>query len=120
MTAWTIERMVYRKTRRREIIVGHRTADVASRERPRRAPSRSRARHDQRPLFRGDLQPTGFGFDEQFVPALRALAHADLEADEFLLAFRRRADQHQHAFAVVFHASLQEDAVRPHDLQLNR
>ncbi len=63
--------------------------------------------------FRGDLQPSGFRLDEQFVPALRALAHADLEAD-FLLAFRRRADQHQHAFAVVFHASLQEDAVRPH------
>jgi hypothetical protein len=50
------------------------------------------------------------------VPALRALAHADLEADEFLLAVRRRADQHQRAFAVVFHASLQEDAVRPHVL----
>src|ERR1700709_1254613 len=64
--------------------------------------------------FRGDLQPTAFRLDEQFVPALRALAHANLEADEFLLAFRRRADQHQHAFAVVFHASLQEDAVRPH------
>ena len=64
--------------------------------------------------FRGDLQPTAFRLDEQFAPALRALAHADLEADQFLLAFRRRADQHQHAFAVVFHASLQEDAVRPH------
>src|SRR3954471_19540847 len=64
--------------------------------------------------FRGDLQPTAFSLDEQFVPALRALANANLEADEFLLAFRRCADQHQHAFAVVFHASLQEDAVRPH------
>jgi hypothetical protein len=37
-----------------------------------------------------------------------------MEADRLLLAFRRRADQHQHAFAVVFHAGLQEDAVRPH------
>src|SRR5215210_7467008 len=63
--------------------------------------------------FRGDLQPTAFRLNQQFVPALRALAHTDLEADEFLLAFRRRTDQHQHAFAVVFHASLQEDAVRP-------
>src|SRR5256885_10839680 len=37
-----------------------------------------------------------------------------LETDEFLLAFRRRADQHQHALAVVFHPSLQVDAVGPH------
>lgn len=43
-----------------------------------------------------------------------ALPHADLETDELLLAFRHRVDQYQHAFAVIFHASLQEDAVGPH------
>jgi len=35
------------------------------------------------------------------------------QANQFLLAFRRRADQHQHALAVVFHARLQEDAIGP-------
>src|SRR6201997_2126495 len=64
--------------------------------------------------FRGDLQPALFHVDQEFTPSLRALPHADLKADQFLLAFRRRADQHQHAFAVVFHASLQEDAIGPH------
>ena len=43
-----------------------------------------------------------------------ALPDADLKANQFLLAFRRRADQHQHALAVVFHACLQEDAIGPH------
>jgi putative transposase len=32
---------------------------------------------------------------------LRTFPHADLEADELLLALRRRADQHQHALAVI-------------------
>ena len=44
-----------------------------------------------------DRQPARLEVDQQLPPALRALAHADLEADQFLLALRRRADQHQHA-----------------------
>ena len=64
--------------------------------------------------FRRDLQPAAFRLDQQFAPALRAFPHADLEADEFFLPLRSRADQHQHALAVVFHASLQEDTVGPH------
>jgi len=36
------------------------------------------------------------------------------EADKFLLAFGCRADQHQHAFGIVFHPRLQVDPVRPH------
>ncbi|MEY9405389.1 hypothetical protein ABIF79_011828 [Bradyrhizobium japonicum] len=51
--------------------------------------------------------------DQEFAPALRALAHADLEADQLLLAFRRGANQHQHAFAVIFHAGLQVHAIGP-------
>lgn len=64
--------------------------------------------------FRGDLQPALLHVDQEFTPALRALPDADLKANQFLLPFRRRADQHQHAFAVVFHARLQEDAIGPH------
>ena len=44
--------------------------------------------------FRSNLQSPAFRLDEQFVPALRALAHANLEADEFpscLPASRRSA-----------------------------
>src|SRR6202048_3246436 len=58
--------------------------------------------------FRSDRQPPSFHIDEKFAPALRAFPYANLEADELLLALRRGPDQHQHAFAVVFHARLQE------------
>src|SRR5476649_2759430 len=64
--------------------------------------------------FRSDLQSPSFHIDEQFAPALRTFPNANLETDQFLLALRRSPDQHQHAFAVVFHASLQEYAVGPH------
>jgi len=63
--------------------------------------------------FRGDLQPPLLHFDQELTPALRTLPSTNPEADEFLLAFRRRADQHQHAFGIVFHPSLQVDPVRP-------
>src|SRR6476646_862396 len=63
--------------------------------------------------FRGDREPTAFHLDQKFAPALRTFPDADLEADELLLALRRRTDQHQHALAVVFHASLQKDAIGP-------
>src|ERR1700682_3078996 len=64
--------------------------------------------------FRSDLQSPSFHIDEKFAPALRAFPNANLEADEFLLALRRSPNQHQHAFAVVFHPSLQEYTVGPH------
>src|SRR5665213_2907391 len=63
--------------------------------------------------FWGDLQPALLHLNQQLTPALRALASANLEADKFLLALRCRADQHQHAFRVVFHPGLQVDTVRP-------
>lgn len=37
-----------------------------------------------------------------------------LEADEFLAAFRRGADQHRHAGRLALHARLQVDAICPH------
>ena len=51
---------------------------------------------------RRDLEPTLLDVDEEFTPTLRALAHPGLEADEFLFAFGCRADQHEHAFGIVF------------------
>ena len=50
---------------------------------------------------------------QQFPPALRALAHADLEAEQFLLALRGGADQHQHALRLRLHPRLQVDAIGP-------
>ena len=63
---------------------------------------------------RRDLEPTPLDVDEELTPALRALAHPGLEADEFLLALGCRADQHQHAFGGGFHPRLQVNPVRPH------
>ena len=56
--------------------------------------------------FRGNVQPAVFQVDEQLAPALGAFSNADLEADEFFLALGRRAEQHQHAVAMLFHAGL--------------
>ena len=63
--------------------------------------------------LRRDRQTSRLQIDEQFPPALRALPHACLEADQFLDALGRRADQNQHAFGLRLHARLQIDAVRP-------
>src|SRR6185437_6638910 len=63
---------------------------------------------------RRDIEPPLLDVNEEFTPALRALAYSSLEADKFLLALGCRADQHQHAFGIVFHPSLQVDPVRPH------
>src|SRR6185436_1750895 len=41
-----------------------------------------------------DRELTLLDVDEELTPALRALAYPSLEADEFLLALWRRADQH--------------------------
>src|SRR6478672_6934743 len=61
-----------------------------------------------------NLEPTLLDVDEKLTPALCALSHPGLEADEFLLALGCRADQHQHAFGGFFHPGLQVDPVRPH------
>src|SRR5215470_6705489 len=61
-----------------------------------------------------DLKTTPPDVDEEFAPALRALPHPGLEADEFLLALRGGSNQHKHAFGALFHSRLQVDAVRPH------
>src|SRR5665213_1911300 len=53
------------------------------------------------------FNPRRFTSISNLTPALGALASANLEADEFLLALRRRTNQHQHAFGVVFHPGLQ-------------
>jgi hypothetical protein len=47
--------------------------------------------------LRRDRQTSRLQIDEQFPPALRTLPHACLEADQFLDALGRRADQNQHA-----------------------
>jgi hypothetical protein len=48
---------------------------------------------------------------DRLAPALCAFPHADLEADEFFLPLGRRAEQHQHTVAMLFHAGLQVNAV---------
>src|SRR5260370_31053105 len=76
-----------------------------------RLPEAERAVADRE--VRRDLEPTLLDIDEELTPALRALAHPGLEADELLLALGGRADQHHHAFCIVFHPCLQADPVRP-------
>src|SRR6204780_1097081 len=63
--------------------------------------------------LRRDRQAARLQGDEQLLPALRALPHARLKADQLLLAPRRRPPQPQHAFGLRLHARLQIDAVRP-------
>src|SRR5258708_518914 len=63
--------------------------------------------------LRRDRQAARLQIDEQLLPALPALPHARLKADQLLLALRRRPHQHQHAFGLRLHARLQIDAVRP-------
>ena len=50
--------------------------------------------------FGRDGQSARLEVDQQFPPALCALPHAHLEADQFLLALGRRADQHQDALGL--------------------
>ena len=56
--------------------------------------------------IRRDLEATPLDVDEEFAPALRALPHPGLEADELFLALGCGADQHKHALGVVFHSRL--------------
>ena len=63
--------------------------------------------------FGRDGQSARLDVDQQFPPALCALPHTHLEADQFLPALGRRADQHQHALGLGLHACLQVDTVGP-------
>ena len=59
--------------------------------------------------------------EEQFPPGLRTLAHTVDQADEFLLAFRRGADDDQQALGGVLEPGLHVDAVDPEiDVALGR
>src|SRR5215208_2999854 len=60
-----------------------------------------------------DGQAPLLDLNEKLAPALGALTHAGLEADQFFLAFRRGADQHQDALGVILHPGLQVDAIGP-------
>ena len=63
--------------------------------------------------FRRVRKAARLQIDQQFLPTLRALAKAGLEADQLLLAFGRGADQDQHAFGLRLHARLKIDAIGP-------
>src|SRR5712664_541807 len=62
---------------------------------------------------RRHVEPAPLTLEQQIAPVLCALAGAIGEADQFLAAFRRRADQHQDALLFVFEARLEMDAVGP-------
>ena len=72
--------------------------------------------------FGRDRQATSLlQIEQQLPPRLRALARAVGEAEQLLLALRRRADDHQDALRVVLKAGLQVDAVGPDvDVALGR
>ncbi len=62
---------------------------------------------------RGSIEPAPLQIEQQIAPVVRALAGAIGEADQFLAAFRRRADQHQDALLFVLEAGFEMDAVGP-------
>src|SRR5713101_1045725 len=59
--------------------------------------------------LRGHVEPAPLQVEQQIAPIVRALPGAIGEADQFLAAFRRRADQHQDALLFVFEACLEMD-----------
>src|SRR5260221_13481871 len=86
---------------------------------PRQALSRSRAhpRFRERTVGDRDLrrccQAATLQIEQQITPRLGALTQAICEADEFLLAFRRRADDDQDTLRLFLEPGLQMDAVGP-------
>src|ERR1700745_2338574 len=71
-------------------------------------PEPERAIGDGEP--RRHVEPAPLQVEQQIAPVLRALAGAIGKADQFLAAFRRRADQHQDALLFVFEARPEMDA----------
>src|SRR5947208_10929869 len=59
------------------------------------------------------VEPAPLQIEQQIAPIVRALAGAIGEADQFLAAFRRRADQHEDALLFVFEAGFEMDAISP-------
>ena len=80
--------------------------------RPRRRPSRTRARRRRWRAGR-HVEPAPLQIEQQIAPVLGTFAGAIGEADQLLAAFRRRADQHEDALLLVFEPGLQMDAVGP-------
>src|SRR4030081_3339674 len=71
--------------------------------------------------FGRDRQTSVPQIEQQFPPILRAFAPAVGEAEQFLFALRRRADDDQDALLGVFKTGLQVNAVGPHvDVALGR
>jgi len=68
-------------------------------------PEAERAVSDRQ--FRPHIEPAPFQIEQQITPILRTFPYAVGEADEFLAALRRRADQHQNALLLVFKPGLQ-------------
>ena len=97
-------------------------AALAARLRPHfldRLPEAERAVGDRE--FGADRKPAPLQVEEQLPPGLRALAHAVDEADEFLLALGRGADDDQQALRGVLEPGLHVDAVDPEvDVALGR
>src|SRR6516164_4294359 len=60
-----------------------------------------------------NCEPSPLDIDEQFPPALRAFAYADLEADQLFATLRRCPDHDQYALGMRLHACLQVNPVRP-------
>ena len=63
--------------------------------------------------FRPHRKSAPLEIEQEFLPRLRALAHAVDQADQLLLALRRRADDHEQALRVILKAGLHVDAVDP-------
>jgi hypothetical protein len=71
----------------------------------------------ERPVGNGELkpdrQPAALQVEKQFLPGLRALAHAVDEPDKFRFALRRGADDDQQALGGVLQPGLHVDAFDP-------
>ena len=63
--------------------------------------------------LRPDRKSASLEIEQEFLPRLRALAHAVGQADQFLLALRRRADDHEQALRIILKPGLDVDAVDP-------
>ena len=85
------------------------------------APSRTRARRRRSSARGAHVEPAALEIEQQIAPIVRTFAGAVGEADQFLAAFRCRADDHENALLLVFETRLQMDAISPDvDVALGR
>jgi len=69
----------------------------------------------------GHVEPAPLEIEQQIAPVVRALAGTIGEADQFLAAFWRGADQHEDTLLFVFEACFEMDAISPDvDVALRR